>query len=465
MSLNPGDDESRIDRLHRLLDELHERTPRRELALQMLKKSLKANPPFEEPKTLLPVHEAEIRRDFAIKLEAEIRTNPFWADFRLNAVQVATILYVPISTLMPGGYLSLRDSGGQLNSAEDLFRRLDGVRLLVKHFLRPNQDKELLDNDALSELFRTPRSLRTPRSKRTQSPASLPSSKKSKRSSKTRQKRHDPDAEYLPKEEEGRDKDERDKCFERDGKACVLMRTVDPHVCHIIPFSWNNKELNIRNTALVFEHAAAFLGRDWKKKYQTYLQNPRCPGGSDKAWNMICLNLQLHHWWGKARLGFKYLGIRSLTDTSDMSVVTIQFHWMPCSATGPKDTITLQGQDNGFDRMVKSAKDFHKGGNAPSPQEFGTIAALSAASAAPILSGDLVDVKMLSSETHLFKAMIEFQWAMIVVAAFSGGAAEEPELLLGDDDDSDKPDFRTTKWVEDQQSRQAISNMVLRGEF
>ncbi|RSM14650.1 hypothetical protein CEP52_001322 [Fusarium oligoseptatum] len=279
MSLNPGDNESRI------------------------KKSLKANPPFEEPKTLLPVEEAKIRRDFAIKLEAEIRTNPFWADFRLNAVQVATILYVPISTLMPGGYLSLRDSGGQLNSDGDLFRRLDGIRLLVKHFFRPNQDKELLDNDALSELFR---SLRTPRSKRTQSPASLPSSKKSKRSSKTRQKRDDPDAEYLPKEE-GRDKDERDKCFERDGKACVLMRTVDPHVCHIIPFSWNNKELNIRNTALVFEHAAAFLGRDWKRKYQTHLQNPGCPGGSDKAWNMICLNLQLHHWWGKARLGFKYL--------------------------------------------------------------------------------------------------------------------------------------------------------------
>ncbi|KAJ4325461.1 hypothetical protein N0V84_003513 [Fusarium piperis] len=95
---------------------LHERTPRRELALQMLKKSLKANPPFEEPKTLLPVEEAEIRRDFAIKLEAEIRTNPLLAHFRLNAVQVATILSVPISTLRPGGYLSLRDSGGQQNS-------------------------------------------------------------------------------------------------------------------------------------------------------------------------------------------------------------------------------------------------------------------------------------------------------------------------------------------------------------
>ncbi|EEU40443.1 uncharacterized protein NECHADRAFT_76718 [Fusarium vanettenii 77-13-4] len=454
MSLNPGDDESRIDRLHRLLDELHERTPRRELALQMLKKSLKANPPFEEPKTLLPVEEAEIRRDFAIKLEAEIRTNPLLAHFRLNAMQVATILSVPISTLRPGGYLSLRDSGGQQNSEETLFQRLEGIRLLVRHFLRPNQGKELLNN-TLSELFSTPRSLRTPRNKRTQSPASLPSSKKSKRSSKTRQKCDDPDAEYLPKEE-GRDKDERDKCFERDGKACVLMRTVDPHVCHIIPFSWNNKELNIRKTGLVFGHAEAFLGQDWRRKYQTYLQNPVCPGGSDKAWNMICLDMQMQTWWSKARFGLKCLGLR--TTTKDESVVTLQFNWMPQSAMKPTDQMTLQGRDNDFDRMVKSARAFYEGGSFPSPQEFGTMAALSAASAsaAPILSGDLVEVKMLSSETHLFKAMIEFQWAMIVVAAFSG--AGEPELLLGDgdgDSDSDQPDLRTMKWVEDQQSQQA----------
>ncbi|KAL2692104.1 hypothetical protein Neosp_002509 [[Neocosmospora] mangrovei] len=446
MSLNPGDDESRIDRLHRLLDELHERIPRRELALQMLKKSLKASPPFEEPNTLLPVQEAEIRRDFAIKLEAEIRTDSLRQDFRLNAVQVATILSVPISTLRPGGYLSPQ------NLHEDLFQRLNGIIGLVKHFFRPNQDKELLNNDPRSELLSTPRSLRTPRSKRTKSPASLPSSKKSKRSSKTRQKRDDPDAENLPKEE-GRDKDERDKCFQRDGKACVLMKTVDPHVCHIIPFSWNNKELNIRNTALVFQHSVAFLGPDWKKKYETYLRNSGCPGSSDKAWNMICLNLQLHHWWGKARFGLKCLGCR--TTTKDESVVTLQFNWMPQSAMKPTDQMTLQGRDNDFDRMVKSARDFYEGGSFPSPEEFGTIAALSAssASAAPILSGDLVEVKMLSSETHLFKAMIEFQWAMIVVAAFSG--AGEPELLLGDDDsDSDQPDLRTMKWVEDQQSRQ-----------
>lgn len=133
MSLNPGGDESRIDRLHRFLDELYERTPRRELVLQTLKKSLKANHPFEEPTTLLPVEEAEIRRDFAIKLEAEIRTDPLRANFRLNAVQVAAILSVPLSTLQPGGYLSPRDYSGQRNSDETLYTRPVNIRLLVMH--------------------------------------------------------------------------------------------------------------------------------------------------------------------------------------------------------------------------------------------------------------------------------------------------------------------------------------------
>lgn len=73
--------------------------------LQMLKKSLEADLPFQEPATMLPANEAEIRRDFAIKLEAAIRAKPAFADFRLNAAQLATIISVPLYTLRPGGYL------------------------------------------------------------------------------------------------------------------------------------------------------------------------------------------------------------------------------------------------------------------------------------------------------------------------------------------------------------------------
>ena len=86
-----------------------------------------AEPTFQEPDVLLPVHEAEIRREFAIKIESEIRAHPTTANFKLNAAQVAIILFVPLSTLRPGGYLS----SGVLS--EELHQRMMGLPSLVRH--------------------------------------------------------------------------------------------------------------------------------------------------------------------------------------------------------------------------------------------------------------------------------------------------------------------------------------------
>ncbi|KAJ4307708.1 hypothetical protein N0V84_012543 [Fusarium piperis] len=398
---------------------------------------------------LLPVDEAEIRRDVAIKLEAEIRTNPMWADFRLNAAQVAIILSVPLFTLQPGGCLSPRDPAGRRVNGWNLHARLIQIGDLVKHFLTSRQGNEPSDN-GLPEASSTSRNPSTPRKKSKQ--PSTPGKKSNKSSSlsginsrKDSNKRDHLDAESAPAR---RNRDERKKCYDRDQETCVVMGTSEPHVCHIIPFCWNNSQRNIGKTAEVFAHSDAFFGVDWTKEYQMYLQNPQDPGGSDKAWNMICLDMQMHNWWAQARFGFKCLGVRPTT--KDESVITLQFNWMPRSAMNPTDQITLQGQDNGFDGMVEGVKAFHQQGRSiPSPQEFGKTAARS--SGAPILSGDLIDIKMLSSEAPLFKAMIDFQWAMIVVAALSG-APEPPKLPLNDDDFD--PYFRTMKWVEEQ-SRQA----------
>ncbi|KAJ4307886.1 hypothetical protein N0V84_012436 [Fusarium piperis] len=441
MSLNPGDGESRIDRLHRLIDDFYTRTPRQEMALQMLKKSLEANPSFQEPTILLPVDEAEIRRDLAIKIEAEIRTSPMWANFRLNAAHVAIILSVPLSTLQPGGYLSPRDTMGL-----DLHTRLVKLGGLVRHYLIQHQQDNNARGGGLSESPSAAGNPRTP-------------SKKSKISGLKRPRQSDDsDREYFPGPT-SRNREERAKCYCRDNKACVLMGTSEPHICHIIPFCWNNSQLNIIKTAEVFSHAQAFFGVDWTKTYRTHLQDPQNQGSSDKAWNMICLNTQMHAWWGKARFGLKCLGICPITE--DESAVTLQFHWMPRSAMKANDQMNLQGQDNDFDRMVESAKSFHQGGSFPSSQEFGKTAALSVHSGVPILSGHLIDVKMSSSEAPLFKAMIDLQWAMIVVSAFSG-AAEAPELLF-DDDDPDRPDYRTMEWVEEQSRLATLQDIQLSG--
>jgi hypothetical protein len=98
------------------------------------------------------------------------------------------------------------------------------------------------------------------------------------------------------------------------------MRTNDPHVCHIIPFSWNNSYQNLGKTRDVFMYAEAFLGRAWMTEFEPLIQDFQNLGSSDKIWNMICLNIQMHAWWSKARFGLKCLGFRPTTKGE--SVVT-----------------------------------------------------------------------------------------------------------------------------------------------
>ena len=91
----------------------------------------------------------------------------------------------------------------------------------------------------------------------------------------------------------------------------------------------------------------------------------------------------------------------------------------------PKKVTSLQGQDNDFDKMVECAKSFHSDGSPDSVHELPEFSILSRHS---ILSGHLIHVRMPNSEAVRFKAMVDLQWAMIVVAAFCGGAVA-PRLL------------------------------------
>ncbi|RSL75275.1 hypothetical protein BHE90_006716 [Fusarium euwallaceae] len=89
--------------------------------------------------------------------------------------------------------------------------------------------------------------------------------------------------------------------------------------------------------------------------------------------------------------------------------------------------MSLQGQDNDFDEMVECAKSFHQNGSPHSIRDL---------SGFPITSGRLIHVPMPSSEAVHLKAMIDLQWAMIVVAAFCG-AGGPPQLLPGHEDVDD----------------------------
>ncbi|KAJ4211407.1 hypothetical protein NW759_012607 [Fusarium solani] len=207
------------------------------------------------------------------------------------------------------------------------------------------------------------------------------------------------------------------KCSERDGNVCVFTGTSKPWVDHIVPFAWNDTLANIQKTEKVFQHIQAFFGKDWLLRYRPYLLNPQQLGGSDKVWNMLCINLSNSCWWRSAKFGFKCLGIRSTTQGE--SVVILQFHWMPRRNMDPTKGISLQGQNNDSDKMVECARSFHSDGGSNLIHELPELS---------IPSGHLIHVPMPNSEAVHFKTMIDLQWAMLVVAAFCG-AADAPQLL------------------------------------
>ncbi|RSL85472.1 hypothetical protein CEP51_003320 [Fusarium floridanum] len=288
---------------------------------------------FQEPGPLLPLREAEIRRDFAIQIEAAIRAKPMYPHFRLNAGHVATILHVPIFALKKGGYLSLQDSGGKPNDVDTLLARLKGTLDLVDHFLRPGPEDNKAADNGRTEPSLTSHNPDTPRKRRKQLPAphtpttkthqssDLSSPRARKGTRKGSNKSDDLDAEYQPTGKT-RNKTQSRNCRIRDNSACVLMGTSDPQVCHIVPFSSNNNYENLRKTSAVFAHAKAFLGEEWMRQFEPLIQNARILASSDKAWNMICLNIQMHTWWAKARFGFKCLGYDNPPEGGE-SVVTL----------------------------------------------------------------------------------------------------------------------------------------------
>ncbi|KAJ4204673.1 hypothetical protein NW767_004186 [Fusarium falciforme] len=132
---------------------------------------------------------------------------------------------------------------------------------------------------------------------------------------------------------------------------------------------------------------------------------------------MLCLNITDYGWWRCAKFGLKCLGIRPTTQGE--SVVILQLNWVPQQEMDPKKVMSLQGQDNDFDKMVECAKSFHSDGSPDSIHELPEFS---------ILSGHLIHVPMPNPEAVHFKAMIGLHWAMIVVAAFCGGAVA-PRLL------------------------------------
>ncbi|KAH6955654.1 hypothetical protein BKA56DRAFT_563545 [Ilyonectria sp. MPI-CAGE-AT-0026] len=229
-----------------------------------------------------------------------------------------------------------------------------------------------------------------------------------------------------------RDRAERDKCYNQDHGRCVVTGLSNPHVCHIIPYTWNN-------TAYRHQRASWFT-------LALTLVSPRNPylhvlqqgiGSSDKAWNMVSLSPLLHFWWLKGFFAFKCMGITPVDGSDNLSEITLQFRWMPRSPNPDASRFIKQDEQPDANRDFLS-KLTHYYSDACGVEgcidcpHTAAIAAHNIETDHRIVSGDLIKVRRNTDVAERFKSMIDIQWALICAAAMSG-AAQAPELLGVDD--------------------------------
>ncbi|KAL6410089.1 hypothetical protein AUP68_06499 [Ilyonectria robusta] len=116
------------------------------------------------------------------------------------------------------------------------------------------------------------------------------------------------------------DRAERDKCYNQDHGRCVVTGISNPHVCHIIPYTWNNtayRQQYARRLTL------ALILVSHENTHLHVLQQGI--GSSDKVWNMVSLSPLLHFWWSKGFFAFKCMGITPVDGSDNLSEITLQF--------------------------------------------------------------------------------------------------------------------------------------------
>lgn len=294
------------------------------------------------------------------------------------------------------------------------------------------------------------------------------------------------------------DRDEDAKAERRmlDQNRCVILGTGNPEVCHIVPFSiGSNEEHRCKfrdyigpgiscifsetptwvdgppDTGLhsIFSEGAGeddeteddLIREDDEMEDDMISEEPpsslfaiRCRkiftskiGVSDKSWNEICLNRQLHNWWGRGYFAFKPLGIDgkfqvTLTSPKGHSVtytqIKLQFHWMP------RQNDLLRGISEDVSPQELSSTVGKTYGDLDLTDSMNPVFALDRPSSVShhVQTGDIFYVKVEPRYAERMLAAFRIQWAAIKNLAMAGGA----ESL---DDVGDHPDYldKNLKWL------------------
>ncbi|KAF5608461.1 uncharacterized protein FSUBG_4679 [Fusarium subglutinans] len=387
--------------------------------------------PFTVPRELLLPEEFERRREIGLRIQDRLLKHD--SNFKVRMFHVAAIAVVPLPTLMYPGKLcpDFRD-GVAVNDAVDLIMEFERMRhfanLFVQKLGKPaerqyDQYQSSIHGDqgASSSAFESGQG----------------------------QKEQTSVEERIQKRKIARSPSQKRKCKERDGNACVITGMADPDVCHIFPFALNETVDNTNRTKKFFAATEALVSADFRRTYTPLMANASNLGGSDKAWNLICLNKTLHDWWGRAYWGFQYHGIEAVTEPGDGSKkkvrVTLIFRWLPrfiAMREREPDDVTLAGDSNSLDALNGELQRFFQDESyypTEIPRKPGHVE-FRLHTGETLKSGQKFHFIMDTGDAPDFRHVVELQWASLCLFIMKGGA--EVDSFSADDDSDDGADDR-----------------------
>ncbi|KAM5351034.1 hypothetical protein ACJ41O_003757 [Fusarium nematophilum] len=405
--------------------------------------ALEARPDYQKPIEMMPLDDQVARYQAMVKIrdgQRAIRGSQSW---EFDALQLATLRLWPLERLQnPPDVFTLLTTLNQIHGLVDYYFKCGAVPDPTAPGAPPSLSSLPTSAQApdADQVARAPGSHTSTSSKRhrqaSPAPAEVGQSKKGKKS----------EARVYWKP------GQRDLCIKLDYDLCVVTKTGNAQVCHVMPFAWNKRESNrTRTESFALAIATCFgFGSD-PATTNVLSQLWAGLGKSDQAWNMICLSPTLHTWWSKGYFAFKWMGVKELG--KENTKVMLQFRWMPRSRSKNAFRPIPLEKDDLLDNL-----DHHYGSN----QDLGCedICQLCNETNArcidephvhdAIESGTIITVRRPTEFIDYFKAMIDLQWALIRVSAMSGAALAAEIADEGDDQDGDDAQLRRVRdWIDD----------------